>query len=222
MTDTARNKSDILTIFPDNTSGAISPQDLRDFVESAQIHGATCWDDILGDVFNADKRAGLTLEAFRDTDHEVYFANHDVTNTVGHKFQMPHRYSTGSVRIHVHTIPAATAAGNVVFQTSWAWERDGYEMPAASGWTSTTSTMAVTSAEVYESKIEHLATAATVTGVGASSILWVTVKRLATDSADTYSTNKAGAGVDASANLAITYVDVHFPVKRAGTEGEWS
>lgn len=34
MTDTIRTKSSILGIFPDNLSGEISPQDLRDFVVS--------------------------------------------------------------------------------------------------------------------------------------------------------------------------------------------
>ena len=168
MTDTARNKSALIALLPDNTSGAISPQDIRDVVESVQIHGETCWDDSLGDLFNADKRSGFTLEEYRDTDHEIYFANHDAVNTVSLKFQMPHRYSTGSVRAHVHCIPAAAGAGNVVFHTSYAWERSGYEVPVASSWTTVVSTMAVATAHTWKEKLHHLATCAVATGVGAS------------------------------------------------------
>jgi hypothetical protein len=220
MADTARNQAALLTLMPDNTNGAISPQDLRDFVVSAQLHGATCWEDVQGDAFNADKKDGLTLETYRDTDHQCYFFNHDAVNTLSLKFQMPHRYSTGSVRVHTHTIPCATAAGNVVFKTLWAWERNGYTMPSTSGWSSKTSTMAVYASNVYKEKYHHLATCAVATGCGASSILWVTVKRVATATTDTYTASKAGAGFDASANLAVSYIDVHYPVKRAGTESE--
>lgn len=38
MADTQRTKSAIQTLFADNTSGAISPQDLRDFVESCAFN----------------------------------------------------------------------------------------------------------------------------------------------------------------------------------------
>lgn len=45
MTDTPRSESELLTIFADNTSGDISPQDMRDFVVSVPALGTT-------DVFN--------------------------------------------------------------------------------------------------------------------------------------------------------------------------
>lgn len=37
--DTIRSRSDILTLFADNTSGSITPQDLRDSVVSEAVHG---------------------------------------------------------------------------------------------------------------------------------------------------------------------------------------
>jgi hypothetical protein len=219
MADTARNKAALLTLLADNTSGAISPQDLRDLVVSVQIHGATCWDIVDGDPVKADN-CDMTLEAYRDTNNKVYVANHDAVNKCCLKYCLPHRYSTGSVRLNARVIPCATAAGNVIFKTLYAWERDGYTMPSSASWSSATTTLAVTSAGVYKCDVHHLATIAAATGCGPSSTLWVTVKRVGTSTSDTYSANKTGG--DTSANLAITRINVHYPVKQGGTEGEYS
>lgn len=222
MADTARNKADLKTILPDNTSGAISPQDLRDVVESVQIHGATCWDDQQGDAENALKKDGLTKEQYRDTLADAYFYNHDAVNYLTHKFQFSHRFAgSAGVRVHAHLTPCATGAGNAVFEINHVWSRlGGYELPAASGWTTAVATIAITTADVFQPQILHLATAAVATGVGASSILYTVVKRLGTSSADTYTTAKTSG--DTSANLMVEYIDVHYRVSRAGTEGEYS
>lgn len=40
MVDTVRTTAELLTLFADNTTGEISPQDLRDFVVSAGVYGS--------------------------------------------------------------------------------------------------------------------------------------------------------------------------------------
>ena len=43
MADTKRSKSDLATLLADNTSGAISPQDVRDFLESMDLSFASMY-----------------------------------------------------------------------------------------------------------------------------------------------------------------------------------
>ena len=46
--DTIRSRADILSLFADNTSGSITPQDLRDSVVSEAVHGIMYNDDNTG------------------------------------------------------------------------------------------------------------------------------------------------------------------------------
>ena len=51
MSDTVRSKADILTLFADNTSGNISPQDLRDFVVSLHSNYGCMYANGVTDTF---------------------------------------------------------------------------------------------------------------------------------------------------------------------------
>jgi len=222
MADTERTTADLQTLFADNASGAISPQDLRDFLVSAQMHGTSCWEDQQGDAINSQSnRHDLTIEVYRDTGHYMSHYRRDQDNHLSCKYQMSHEWSgTSATRLHVHCIPVATGAGNVVFQTKYVWGRVGYVLPASASWTTKLSTMSVASADVYKPVLHHLATCAVVTGCAASSVLYATVSRLGlTASADTYSASKTGG--TAAANLALEFVDNHFTKKRAGTISEY-
>lgn len=100
MVDTVRSKSALATLLADNTSGAISPQDLRDFMES--MHQS------YGGLYISSSAA--TTPAIATTALKVLGTT---TATNLRNFTMPTNnrlYYTGTPDIHVHGVISFTSS----------------------------------------------------------------------------------------------------------------
>jgi hypothetical protein len=185
-------------------------------------HGAT-WDDIQGPALEAGGNATLTQEQFGDvTGTQLLFMRHDQDDTLTFAMQMSHRWIPNTeVRFHAHIVPmAAPASAQVIRMTGkFAWMKYGAAVPANAAWTAFEASHTVDPGDLLKPTIIPLF-ATTPTGSKESDFLVAVVTRPGqSDSADTYTTSKAGAGT-AAANVCLLNCDAHFQVSKAGTHTE--
>lgn len=159
-----------------------------------------------------------TVEDYRDTDHRMMFFAHNQNDEVSLQAQFSHRRRLGVNLgdIHVHTVPMANASGNVYWEMKYTWQAVGSEFPATASWTTVNSTQSITAADQYIHTTHTLATDITAPDPdGYSTFLLIELRRLGTDTNDTYDTDKpSGTG---AANLGILNLDCHYLVDRSGS-----
>lgn len=128
------------------------------------------------------------------------------------QFQMPHakQLLANLDSVHIHFIPIASANGNIIIDYAWGWYNHEDTVPDTLPNTgSKTITLATT--DQYKLKLESLITnLAYPTSEGYSTILLVKCTRLTTG--DTWGTGE----------IALTYMDAHFPKDRYGSYNEAS
>jgi hypothetical protein len=183
---------------------------------------ALVWDDLQGPIYQAAGTSALTQEVYRDTEAVTPMMRHDQDDSLTFWMQMPHTWSPDTeVRVHAHVIPLVTPGvdQNVRFGYSYAWGKVFQELPAAIGWTSGTADLSIPASGARTEKhwIVPLFNS-TPSGAKESAFLVFNLKRLGTDPADTYTTNRpAGPGITPQANLAIMGVDAHFQKEKVGS-----
>jgi hypothetical protein len=219
MADTKRTLSQLVALLPDNISGDISPQDLRDFLVSAAIQGPGVYDDMLGDIRGSIATStDMVEEAFRDTPFALAFVRHDRESQFSLSTQMSHAWEpTTSVLPHLHILPMANGSGNVLFTIRSAWAHLGYSIPALSGWTSETVTVGLVPGDQYSTKLVAFSAISPPPATTTSAVLLWHITRNGTNVLDTYTTSKDHG--TAQANIGILYADLHYLITRPGTEG---
>jgi len=127
MADTQRNKAALAALFADNTTGDISPQDLRDFLETmhpgfGSFYISTPAATSITDSTNYFKCAGTT------TDISLHRFDGKTALTVDNRLKY-----TGSTDVHIHG--AVTVSFSVASGTNKVLEFDvyHYDDSAASG-----------------------------------------------------------------------------------------
>jgi len=218
MTDTARTESQLLALCPDNTSGAISPQDLRDLIASVQIHGPGVYRDQLGDAVASSRGVGaIVTEKYRNTAFELPFMRNNADTWIQAEYQFNHDWcASGSVYPHIHYIPCGTS-GTVKFRVTTQWAIHGQAFASAGSATVSTYALTLTAGTKYIDSVYAFNAAAVPTAANVSSKLFVKIERLgASDVADTYQGSKDHG--TAQANFGVTYTDTHYIISRAGTE----
>lgn len=218
MTDTARTQSALIALCPDNASGAISPQDLRDLIVSTQIHGPGVYRDALGNARALSQTGSAVVnEDFRNTGLQMSFLKSNTDTWIQNEFQFNHDWSaTGAVYPHIHYVPCGTS-GTVTFRVTTMWALAGRAMGTAASAITTSYSLALTAGTKYIPAIKYFATCTVPTAATASSILIVKLQRRASsDANDTYQGAKDHGTT--TANLGALYVDVHYVVTRTGTE----
>lgn len=149
---------------------------------------------------------------YRSTGHRILYW--DGTNEIAHfVFQLNHNKALGEPikSLHMHFIPLEAVSGTMVFNINYHWNA-GYlsEVPASTGWTSTSATFVATSAHQYKHCIVNLATNIPAPSAeGYSSMFMVTINRI-------------GSGLDDYGTAGILYVDIHYPTDRQGSIFEYS
>jgi hypothetical protein len=177
------------------------------------------FEDLHGEFKQGAGTASLTEEALLDTDYFAYFFRHNQADKLYFTFQMTHSWDRETdVEVHVHTIPMASGSGNVLFKYAYAWAPVNVTVPYGIGWSSGSTILAITPADMLKHTITDLATIAPISGVRESSILFFQLQRDGTDPTDTYVASKLLG--TAAANLAFLYCDVHFRNKSSGTDDE--
>lgn len=173
------------------------------------------WDDVLGDITQGNATAALTYEAYRDTNHLMYFFQHNQADALHMRFQMPHAWGLGIVRPHLHFVPMVNPVAPQVFgvKGEWAWADYGQAVPAASGWTAFAATATIAVDDAFKARILALGDVAPTANARGSSIL---LMRLYRDqgATDTYTTSKSGG--TAQANVGLLSFDVHY---QKGSQG---
>lgn len=177
------------------------------------------YDDQQGQVGTAlTGNTQWSLNTYRDTGLIVPFLRRDQSDFINLIFQFSHRKQLGTVlaSLHAHVIGMAASAGNVFWSWAYTWQNVGSIIPAIGSWVTGTTTSPIAAADQYKMLLLDI-----FTGIAApasedySSHLFVKLSRIGTNISDTYQGN-AGTGV-ASENLAIAYVDCHFPMDRPGS-----
>lgn len=135
MVDTQRSKSALATLFADNTSHQISPQDLRDFMESAHFSFASTYisSSATTTISNPNewtKAAGTT------TDVNLHRFSGKTLLSVDNRLQY-----TGTPDVHVHGVVSFTSSAAVPAKTL-EYAAYHYDDSAASGAILTHSIMA--------------------------------------------------------------------------------
>lgn len=179
------------------------------------------WDDLQGDVHGqtGTGKADLTYEAYRDTDFNLYFFQHNQDDQINVVYQLPHMWdSSTSVYPHMHLVAAASASVPriVRFEFTHVWVPYGSVMPASASWTTTYTSYAVSGSMQYVHRRADFGPIAPPVSASASTMLFVKVRRLGfSDAADTYTESKPDG--TAAANLGVLYCDLHYQKNRAGT-----
>lgn len=187
------------------------------------------WTDFLVPVQDADRRQNqLTQQEYRDTDQVKSFADRNSTTILSLDYQMPHEWAGTDVELHWHAIPCGPTDGTVEVEGSYFF--DGLyggslvsgsvvcprEVPAAAGWTAFAKSMPVLGANQHHPHYTDLVTCVAPANPAYSDILRLVVKRVP----DTYiGSNPDG---DASANLCIEWLDIHYQRLIFGSAEEYS
>jgi hypothetical protein len=184
------------------------------------IYNPPKWKDLQGDISNGTGAADLTYEVYRDTLYKMYFFRFNQDDELNFRFQVQHDWDVGtSVKFHLHVVPMASTAGNVVISGYYFWAGVGDVIPAVVGWTPFNVIVPIAAADQYKHFIIPVVTAVPTTQKG-SSILNVYLTRPgATDANDTYDGNKVGG--TPAANLGLLSADWHYQVNQAGTVNEY-
>jgi hypothetical protein len=173
------------------------------------------WDDLYANIDEGTGPAALTYEAYRDTGFYMRFFRHNQNDSIFMSYQMSHQWDpTTAVRPHMYYFPMASGSGDVKFNYAYAWINVGDTLPSAIGWTSGSVSASLDPSMQYKQKVIGFGTLVPTNQVE-SSILVLKVERPASDSADTYSTNKDHQ--TPSANLGIIFFDLHYQKIKAGT-----
>lgn len=127
MVDTARNKSALATLFLDNTTGAISPQDLRDLMESLHPSYASLY---------ISSSASTTLSV----QNTWYKASGTTTDVNLHRFSgktllaVDNRLQyTGTPDIHIHGVMSFSSSTDSGTNKTLGYAAYHYDDSAASG-----------------------------------------------------------------------------------------
>jgi len=161
---------------------------------------------------------GTTL-MYRDTGALRIFAEHNKDAKLTFDFQFPHRWAGGPVIPHLHYIPMAAGAGDVILRLAYSWATFDEEEGALDAWTTLDDvTLALSSVDQYKNKVLSFGAIPAHPGAGASTFLNVRLERLGDDVGDTYTTSKDHG--TAAANFCIRAFDIHALMTRSGTETE--
>ncbi len=178
------------------------------------------WDDVQGSIEDGRGGAALTHEVFRDTKLKMYFWRYNQNDELFFSYQLPHRWCVGTqVRPHIHVIPMANGAGNVVVDGHFFWSAIGAGIPALASWTTFKIITPLVALDQYEHSLLDLGLITPPAGALESSVLLIYMRRPGlADVDDTYQTTK-DHGVGA-ANLGLLSADLHYQAEKAGTEIE--
>lgn len=175
------------------------------------------WDDLYSEIHEGTGAAALTYEGYRDTGFNIRFFRHNQNDNIFMTYQMPHMWNTGtSVYPHMHYVPMSSGSGNAIFEFSYCWTNTNSELPAGSGWVTSSITMSLTPSDQYIQSARHFGAIDPPSGSQPSSILYFKIERPgASNNGDTYQTSKDHG--TAAANFGITFFDLHYQKISAGT-----
>jgi hypothetical protein len=175
---------------------------------------STRWEDLRGNVALLGK-VGFVEENYRDTAFPMQFLRHNIDATITGTLQTEHAWEEDTeIRLHVHIVPMANGAGNVYWTYSYYFVPIDGNIPAAAGWTDSTTTTALVAGDQYDHR-QRSVFSFTPSGGTESSLLLFTLTRESTHVSDTYSTNKDHGTIQA--NLGLLFVDAHIRLNKPGT-----
>lgn len=187
------------------------------------------WDDVLGEVQPGASVTAPTVAAYRDTAFRGYHFDHNADCALHFRFQLPHRWNRGEVRLHVHYIPLVNPASTeyVVWRCQYSWSTVGAEVPAATGWTEAEARSTVTTTSAFKPAVTGLFESTPPAAANESAILMVRVVRLGSSApttpgwTDTYTTSKTSPAGSAAANVFLLSCDLHYQSEKIGTVAEY-
>jgi len=183
------------------------------------------WDDVQGSISQGAGAGNLTLEFYKDTRFNMYFMRHDQDDELSFVYQFTHTWDYSKVVVpHLHCVPMADPASplNIRLDGYFVWSRAGYAaypMPSLTGWTPFGVDVPVAPGDIDVQKIVSLGSISPPSWARESTCLLIYMRRNGTGLGDTYITSKASGGTQA-ANLGLLSTDVHYRIKRQGTEAE--
>jgi hypothetical protein len=241
--ETLRTEAYLLaTLLADNTTGEISPLDLRDAVyslaryvpktlpfgvyearplaSSATLQDLEVWswtDQTFPVISGQTPTTDLTYEVYRDTTQAKSFVRHDQANSVHIDCQMPHEWAGTAVRLHAHTIPMGSVAGNVEWYGFYYFGNANDPLPAVGSWSPISLTDQIVTPQ-YQRRLTTLAVCAPPATASSSAILSAVVVRNGFSINDSYTSSKDHG--TAAANLCIEAIDVHYQRLLTGSRNE--
>lgn len=179
----------------------------------------------MGEVQPGASLTAPTVAAYRDTAFRGYHFDHNADCALHFRFQLPHRWNKGEVRLHIHYIPLVNPASTeyVIWQCQYSWAVVGSEIPAATGWTTAEARSTITTTSAFKSAVTGLLSTSPPEGANESAILMVRVVRLGAGTpitpgwTDTYTTSKTSPLGTAAANVFLLSCDLHFQSEKIGT-----
>lgn len=176
------------------------------------------WNYASADPISLNGLNVCSYEQYRDTPVKLCFSPHNASAVLSGSLQMPRTWKAGTeVNFVVQTIPCAATSGTVAISYSYVAIGAGSAVPALSAWTTSTATLAVTSADQYKTipipidsiGMSHIQTEG-------AHVLFKIERAIGTDSY----TGSKDHGTSA-ANLAILSAGVHYMRGQGGTRSEY-
>jgi hypothetical protein len=165
----------------------------------------------------------ITYEPWRDVAGSISaYLRHDRDVYLSYNFELPHAWDQlSNLMLHMHYAPCATPPPSTdlvaYFLLKYCYTKNGDEIPADTGWTSTNISVTIpfSGADLFKYKYKALATIAPPATPGAGLWLKVLLARLGTNLSDTFKTSKTLN--TSQANFAIGNCGIHYRLKRGGT-----
>lgn len=189
------------------------------------------WHDQLGSVEDSQGISALAREQYGDgTGNSGYlmrFFQHNQNDEIQLGFQLDHdTLIPGEGRFHIHVIPMALPVAGVSDQVRYRYHyaiAGRHQNFPRTNWTTGDITQIILPSEQYQHIGHSICTIPLLSGLSASSIIFIRLTRLSSDPADTYKVNKpiSGGGLTVTANLAVVGLDIHVQRSRAGTRTEY-
>lgn len=211
MADTARTLAELQALFADNSSGAISPQDLRDFLQTyadTKMLQSAYGDYLFSGYALRGGGSAPTFKVFRGTIYAHAFPGTGAATEAFFSIHLLHDLKVGTdLTFHVHWgCNSAVPAGNVKWMIDYTIAR-GYGVEAFPAATTLTSTQAVGAQYVHKITPDDNMTVTHSTATEPDAIILGRVYRDPTDAADT-STDDA----------FLFGIDMHYQIGQVATQ----
>jgi hypothetical protein len=167
---------------------------------------ATGWDDLRAPA-TVIPLQGQSGDPDRDTDGSLLF-DAAAIEQIAILFQMPHPWTGTGIRLHVHWCKSSNAVGDVIWEARHRVWGTGQVAPAWSDWT-TPAGRSDPVASDQRQLIDYWAEI-DMTGLGASSMVSVQIRRAATNASNTY-----------AADARLWEADIHYQSAGFGTLTEY-
>ena len=200
MADTARTLAELQALLADNSSGAISPQDLRDFLQTyadAKMLKSAYGDYLFSGYALRGGASAPTFKVFRGALYGYAFQGAGAAQEAHFSIHLLHDLKAGTdLTFHIHWACAAAApAGNVKWQIDYSIAR-GYGATTFAAPTTLSVTQAVAAQYVHQITSDDAMTVATSINTEPDAIILGRVYRDPADAADTSTDDAFLFGID--------------------------